>query len=413
MMYSTYDWYEGWADATRAMVGSVAAGSEAVNRMLPPLARDSLPMRMLRANAHLAVNTKLTHSRPDFGIDSVEVSRSGRLTDIDVKEQVVDANPFCSLLRFTKPDAGYQPRVLLVAPMSGHFGTLLRETVRTMVREHDLYFLDWHNARDIPLSAGRFGLDDYVLQVRQAIVRLGGPLHVMAVCQPAVPVLAAVSLLAQEGHDAQPKSMTLMAGPIDTRVNRTEVNEFAEAWPMEMFERALVTTVPRRHMGAGRRVYPGFLQVSAFMGMNLNRHVRAHARLWGSVLDGDATAVGQTRRFYDEYFAVSDLDADYYLETVQRVFQDHELARDLFEVLGVPVEPSAIERTALLTVEGENDDICSVGQTESAHRLCSSLPDSMRAHHVQPGVGHYGVFSGSRWDQQIHPRIRDFVATHD
>jgi polyhydroxyalkanoate depolymerase len=405
MMYAVYERYEDWASASRMFAATMAAGTD----LLPAPVRRSLPVRMLRANAHLAIHTRVTHTRPDFGIDSVEVGGK----QVDVEPVVLDSNPFCALLRFAKDVPVAQPRVLLVPAMSGHFPTLLRETIRTMSRDHDVYVIDWHNARDIPVSAGRFSLDDYIAHTRAAIEFLGDPVHVMAVCQPSVPTLAAVALLAQDDHEAQPRSMTLMAGPIDTRVNPTEVNDLATSQPIEWFERNLITTVPRRHLGAGRRVYPGFVQLSAFMSMNLERHVKAHFDLWGNVVDGDGDEIARKREFYDEYFAVADLDADYYLETVQRVFQEHHLARGMFEVDGRLVEPAAIRRTALLTVEGERDDICSVGQTVAAQDLCSSIPPSRRAHHLQPGVGHYGVFSGSRWDTQVYPRVKNFILAND
>lgn len=405
MMYQAYEYYEDWASASRMFSATLAASTD----FLPGPARRSLPVRMLRANAHLAIHTRVTHTRPDYGIESVEVAGK----EVAVEPQVIDPNPFGSLLRFAKDVSVPQPRVLLVPAMSGHFPTLLRDTIRTMSRDHDVYVIDWHNARDIPLTAGRFGLDDYIARTRAALEFLGEGVHVMAVCQPSVPTLAAVSLLAQDGHEAQPRSMTLMAGPIDTRINPTEVNDLAGSKPIEWFERNLITTVPRRHLGAGRRVYPGFIQLSAFMSMNLDRHVKAHFDLWGNVVDGESDEIARKREFYDEYFAVSDLDADYYLETVKRVFQDYDLARGVFEVDGRLVEPAAIRKTALLTVEGERDDICAVGQTVAAQDLCSSVPPSRRAHHLQAGVGHYGVFSGSRWNAEIYPRVKNFILAND
>ncbi len=405
MNYALYEHGEDWAAASRLFAASMAVGVE----MLPPLARRSLPARIIQANAHLTMNTRLTHVRPDFEIETVRVA--GR--EVAVKPMVVDATPFCSLLHFAKDTDVAQPKVLLVAAMSGHFSTLLRETVRTMLRDHDVYLTDWHNARDIPLAAGRFGLDEYTTHIAGHLEHLGDPVHVVAVCQPCVPTLAAVSLLAQDRSAAQPRTMTLMAGPIDCRVNPTGVNELAESQPIEWFENNVITTVPRRYLGAGRRVYPGYVQVSAFMSMNLQRHLKAHVDLWGNVVADDAEAVARTRDFYDEYFAVSDLDADFYLETVARVFQTYDLARGELTVDGRLVEPAAIGRTALLTVEGERDDICSVGQTLAAHDLCSGIPPARRGHHLQPGVGHYGVFSGSRWDAEIYPQVKNFILANE
>jgi polyhydroxyalkanoate depolymerase len=294
--------------------------------------------------------------------------------------------------------------------MSGHFTTLIRPTIRTLLSDHDVYVLDWHNARDIPVADGVFGLDEYIGHVIDALRRLGAGTHVVSVCQPAVPVLAAVSLLAADGDVAQPASMTLIAGPIDTRVNPNAVNEMAARRPLSYFERRVITRVPARYRGAGRRVYPGFVQLAAFMSMNRRRHVSAHVDLYRNLVAGQTEKAAVTRDFYDEYGAVMDVPAEFYLETVDRIFQRHLFARGELTVAGVPVDPGAITRTALLTVEGGNDDICSPGQTEAAHRLCPAIPEDRRGHHLQPGVGHYGVFSGSRWEAEIYPVVRDFIA---
>ncbi len=405
VMYALYQQYEDFVNTTSLFAASVTAGID----LLPEPARSSLPVRALRANAELVRHTRLTHARPDFEIDSVEVAGEA----VPVTTTVVDATPFCSLVRFAKETTLPQPKVLLVAPMSGHFATLLRETVRTLSRDNDVYITDWHNARDIPLGAGPFGLDHYVEHLMRFIERLGDPVHVVAVCQPCVPALAAASLLAQSKSPAQPRTLTLMAGPIDTRINPCKVNEFATSQPISWFERNLIATVPRRHLGSGRRVYPGFVQISAFMSMNLDRHMKAHLELWGNMVREEDEAAHAKRHFYDEYYAVSDLPAEYYLETVRRVFQEYELARGQFRVHGQPVTPSAMRRTALLTVEGERDDICSVGQTMAAHDLCTRVQPARRAHHLQAGVGHYGVFSGSRWDGEIYPTVKNFILAND
>ena len=324
----------------------------------------------------MVARTGLTHECPPYGIDRVRVD--GR--DVAVSEEVVDRTPFGTLLRFRKDVAGDQPRVLLVAPMSGHFPTLLRGTVRTMLPDHDVYLTDWHNARDVPLAAGRFGFDDYVAHVIRFLEAMGPEAHVVAVCQPCVAVLAAVSVMAQGRHRAQPRSMTLMAGPIDARVNPTKVNELATSHSIGWFERHLIATVPLRYRGAMRRVYPGFLQLAAFMSMNLDRHVKAHVDLHGYLASGDHDKARATRTFYDEYCAVTDLPAEFYLETVERVFQQHLLPLGRLEWRGGRVEPRAIRRTALFTVEGEKDDICAVGQTVAAQDLCSECP----ADHAAP-----------------------------
>ena len=405
MMYALYQQYEDLVNSSSAFAASVSASID----LMPAMARDSLPVRALRANAELVRHTRLTHARPDYAIESVLVNDEL----VDVTPVVVDSTPFCSLIRFAKETALPQPRVLVVAPQSGHFATLLRETVRTLSRDNDVYITDWHNARDIPLSAGVFGLDQYTEHLIRFVEHLGDPVHMVAVCQPCVPALAATALLAQAGSQAQPRTLTLMAGPVDTRINPSKVNEFALSQPIEWFERNLVDTVPRRFLGAGRRVYPGFVQISAFMSMNLDRHMRAHLELWGNIMRNETESAAAKRNFYDEYFAVCDLPADYYLETVRRVFQEWELARGVFTVAGQRVEPAAIRRTALLTIEGERDDICSVGQTMAAQDLCTRIRPARRAHHLQAGVGHYGVFSGSRWDTEIYPRVKNFILAND
>jgi poly(3-hydroxybutyrate) depolymerase len=336
--------------------------------------------------------------------------------DVPVREISVHRAPFCTLQRFVRDDLGdardpQRPTVLIVAPLSGHFATLLNDTARTMLVDHDVYITDWHNARDVPLAAGRFGLDEYVEQVIDCIEHLGPGTHLLAVCQPCVPTLAAVALMAQHEHPAQPRSMTLMAGPIDCRINPTKVNELATGKPLEWFEKNLISTVPWRYPGAMRRVYPGFLQLTAFMSMNLERHTQAFRDLYVQLHRGEHETAAATIRFYDEYFAVNDLPAEFYLETVGRVFQEFLLAKGRLQVRGERVDPSAIRRTALFTVEGERDDICSIGQTVAAHDLCSGIRPYMKSHHVQVGVGHYGVFSGRRWQTQIYPRVREMI--HD
>ena len=347
----------------------------------------------------------LTHHRPSYGIDTVQLGN--RTTT--VIEEAVDKTPFCTLLHFRKVDAPPQSRVLLVAPLSGHFATLLRDTVRTMLPEHDVYLTDWHNVRDVAMSNGRFGLDEYIEHLIRFLEKLGRGAHIVAICQPAVPALAAVALMAQDGNPAQPCSMTLMAGPIDTRVSPTKVNAFAMERPIEWFEQHLIGFVPFRFAGAFRRVYPGFLQLAGFMSMNLDRHLKSFQDLYQHRAKGESEKAAAIATFYDEYFAVMDLPAEFYLETIKKVFQQHELPIGKLAFRGRPVEPKAIRRTALFTVEGERDDICAVGQTLAAHDLCTGIRPYMKRHHVQTGVGHYGVFAGRRWQAQIYPQLRDFI----
>ena len=401
MIYQTYQAYTDVMAPVRTMAGLTASMMRQSFWWAGPLPW----LDSAAAGFEMVARTGLTHECPPYGIDRVRVD--GR--DVAVSEDVVDRTPFGTLLRFRKDVAGDQPRVLLVAPMSGHFPTLLRGTVRTMLPDHDVYLTDWHNARDVPLAAGRFGFDDYVAHVIRFLEAMGPEAHVVAVCQPCVAVLAAVSVMAQGRHRAQPRSMTLMAGPIDARVNPTKVNELATGHSIGWFERHLIATVPLRYRGAMRRVYPGFLQLAAFMAMNLDRHVKAHVDLHGYLASGDHDKARATRTFYDEYCAVTDLPAEFYLETVERVFQQHLLPLGRLEWRGDRVEPRAIRRTALFTVEGEKDDICAVGQTVAAQDLCSSVRPTMRRHHVQTGAGHYGVFNGARWRAEIYPKLRSLI----
>jgi polyhydroxyalkanoate depolymerase len=361
--------------------------------------------RGIAAACELFAEGRLQHHRPEFGIDDILI---GNRT-VPVHEEATPISPFATLLHFAKEMPGPQPKVLVVAPMSGHFATLLRHTVRTMLPEHDVYVTDWRNARDVPLSSGDFDFDDFIDHVILFLEVLGPGAHIVAVCQPAVAVLAAVALMAASDHSCQPRTMTLMAGPIDTRISPTKVDELAMERSIDWFEATLIYRVPACHAGAYRRVYPGFLQIAAFMAMNLERHLRAFARHFEQIADDDPTGIAAHRAFYDEYFAVMDLPAPFYLQTVERIFQKHELARGVLVSRGRPVNPAAIRRTALLTVEGENDDICAVGQTLAAQELCTGLPPVRRFHHLQNGVGHYGVFSGRRWATEIYPRLRDLI----
>jgi len=363
------------------------------------------PLRQAAAILEVYGHSGLSHRRPPFAIDSVEVGNRV----VKVREETVFATPFGTLLRFAKEVATPQPRVLVAAPMSGHFATLLRGTVETMLPDHEVYVTDWINARDVPVSAGDFGFDDYVAHIIRFLEEIGPGAHVIAVCQPAVAVLAAAAVMAQGNNRAQPRSMTLMAGPIDTRINPTKVNELAQSKPIEWFKKHLIATVPWRHAGAGRRVYPGATQLSAFVSMNFDRHVQAHVDQFRHLVDGNQPAAIAHRRFYDEYLAVMDLPAEFYLETVRLVFQEHALPLGILTFRGETVRPDAIRRTGLMTVEGEKDDICALGQTMAALDLCSGIRPAMRRHHLQTGAGHYGVFNGKRWQNEIYPRVRAFI----
>ena len=387
-----------WAGLTSAAFRNTCAGPGA-----------NAFMKSVSAAAEILNRAHLIHERPSYEIETAPVD--GR--EVPVAEVAALTTPFGTLLRFQKETNVEQPRVLIVAPMAGHFPTLLRHTVKTMLADHDVYITDWKNARDIPLSAGRFGIEDYVTHLIRFFEHIGPGAHVVAVCQPCAALLATVAVMAEAGHPCQPSSMTLMAGPVDTRINPTSVNLLATEHPIEWFEKNLITTVPRRYPGGHRRVYPSFLQVAAFMSMNLPRHIRAHIDLFDHIRKGEDDKADANRKFYDEYFSVADLPAEFYLETVQRVFQEYHLARGLFAYQGRRVDPAAIRRTALLTVEGERDDICSVGQTLAAHDLTPSIKPFRKKHYVQPGVGHYGVFSGKRWEAQIYPIVRNVILSNN
>jgi len=365
-------------------------------------------LRKFSASMEVFSRLRLTHSRPAYGITSIKVGER----DFAVTEEAVLTMPFGTLLRFKKEnvnDLPYQPPVLLVAPLSGHFATLLRETVRTLLQDHDVYITDWHNARDVSLRHGPFALDDYIDHMIRFTQTIGPGTHVVAVCQPCVAALAAAAIMAEDDDPAQPRSLTLMAGPVDCRVNPTGVNTLATSKPIEWFEKNLISHVPLPHAGYMRRVYPGFVQLSAFLSMNLDRHKKSFQDMYQHLLDGDVEKANIIRVFYDEYLAVNDLPAEFYLETVEKVFQTYDLPLGKLSYRGRLVKPAAIRRTALMTVEGERDDICAVGQTVAAQDLCTGIRPYMKTHHVQTGVGHYGVFSGRKWNQQIYPRVREMI----
>ena len=373
-----------------------------------PEMEGSGPKSYIAAAMEMVSEFGTTHKRPPFNIESVMVGNDLA----NIREEAMFSTPFGTLLHFVKDIPHKQPKVLVVAPMSGHFATLLRGTVKVLLQDHDVYISDWHNARDIPVSDGVFGFDEYTDHIIRFLEILGPGTHIMAVCQPTVAVLAAVSLMAQMNSKSQPRSMVLMAGPIDTRVNPTKVNEMANSKPMAWFEKNLISTVPAGLPGAGRRVHPGFVQLTAFMSMNLDRHRTAFRNQFENLAKGDTEQAAAHRAFYEEYFAVMDLPADFYLQTVKRVFQDYELPLGKMTWHMRPVDPGAIRRTALFTVEGELDDICAIGQTMAALDICRNLSPAKKRHHLQTGVGHYGVFNGKRWANEIYPQVREFIQSN-
>ncbi len=368
--------------------------------------------RTMAASAELFERTTRRYGKPAFDLPQTTING----VKVAVDERVVWERPFCKLVYFDRKTQGRrkpQPKVLLVAPMSGHYATLLRGTVEAFLPGHEVYITDWVDARLVPMSAGRFDLDDYIDYVIGMLQMLGPDTHVMAVCQPSVPVLAAIARMEAEGDPCAPRSMTLMGGPIDTRRSPTEVNKLAEDRGIDWFKRHCITRVPFPHQGYFREVYPGFLQLSGFMAMNLDRHFTAHYDMFKHLVRGDGDSAEKHRDFYDEYLAVMDLTAEFYLQTVETVFVEHALPKGTMMHRDKRVDCGAIRRVALMTVEGENDDISGGGQTQAAHDLCINIPDHMRVHYMQKAVGHYGVFNGSRFRAEIAPRISDFMVSLD
>ena len=379
---------------------------------LNPLANTSVG-RGTAAAAELVERTTRRYKKPDFGIFSTEVNgRSAGVQEVSVWQK-----PFCRLIHFRRDlppkEIARSPRVLVVAPVSGHFATLLRGTVEGLLPFHEVYITDWADARTVPAAQGTFGLDDYVDYVIEMIRLFKGDVHVMAVCQPSVPVLVAVSHMEAARDPQSPRSITLMGGPVDTRLNPTAVNKLAKSKGTDWFRRNVITTVPWPYQGHGRHVYPGFLQLTGFMSMNLDRHLNAHKELFFNLVQGDGDSAEKHREFYDEYLAVMDMSADYYLQTIDTVFVRHALPEGTMTYRGQRVDPGAVRRVALMTVEGEKDDITGIGQCAAAHTLCCNLARGMRKHHLQPKVGHYGIFNGSRYKADIVPEITKFVHRHD
>lgn len=389
-------------------------GNEVLKNPLNPVA-GTYGSRTISAALEMFINATRRYGKPDFEIDSILVDG----IETPIEEQIVWSKPFCDLLHFKRDSVAARerddPKVLMVAPMSGHYATLLRGTVKSMLPEHDVYITDWRDARDVPVAEGSFDLDDYtdyVIEMIEHLSRNGERVHVMAVCQPGIPVMVAASLMAMAKNPARPASITLMGSPIDTAQNPKQPNELAKNKPLSWFENNVVTHVPWPNKGFLRRVYPGFLQLSSFFAMNLDRHMGAHVDHFRNLVKGDGDSAEAHQRFYDEYMAVMDLDAEFYLQTIERVFQKRLLAVGEYYYRDILVDVSAIRDIALMTVEGEKDDITGLGQTEAAHRLASNLPENMREHYVAEGVGHYGVFNGSRWRNLIQPRIREFIRNH-
>jgi len=371
--------------------------------------------RFISATAEMMERNSRRFGKPEFGLHYTNINGK----KVEVEEEVILEKPFCRLLNFKRDTKRNDPKVLIAAPMSGHYATLLRGTVKALLPHHNVFITDWEDTRQVPKKAGPFDLDSYITYLREFMSLLGPDVHIIAVCQPAVPVLAAVSLMATENDPNQPLSMTLMGGPIDTRVSKTEVTELAETRPLSWFEQMVVMDVPFYYPGAHRKVYPGFMQLSGFMSMNLDRHVGSYMGFYHHLISGDGDSAAAHRKFYNEYLSVMDIPAEFYLQTVKTVFQTHDLPKfqmqwkDPLSGKSVPVRPQDIRHTALLTIEGEKDDISARGQTTAAHELCYGLSQHKQFHHFQMDCGHYGIFNGRRWREQIMPRIRHVIRSVD
>lgn len=375
---------------------------------LSPLSYTGFGKHMAAA-AELMERITDRYGKPEFDIDHTVIDGK----HVTIYEEVVLEKPFCRVLHFKKYGNVKQPRLLLVAPMSGHHATLLRGTVEALLPHVDVYITDWLDARNVPMYHGSFNLEEYIDYTVEFIRLLGPDVHLMAVCQPSVPVMIAVSHMSEKNDPCTPRSMTLIGGPIDTRIKPTKVNEAAATKPYSWFEQHVITRVPFNYPGFMRRVYPGFLQLTSFMSLDIDRHVNAHKDLFKHLVEGDGESAAAHKKFYNEYLSVTDLPAEFYLDCIRKVFQEHQLPKGEFEYKGKKVKPETITKTALLTLEGELDDISGVGQTEAAQKLCSALPAKMKKHHVQKGVGHYGIFNGRKFREHVLPIIVDFVNQHD
>jgi poly(3-hydroxybutyrate) depolymerase len=404
MLYQAYEFQRQLANPVRLWANAL---EQAYSSPYNPLAETWFGKSMA-AGAEIVARLTQNYGKPHFGLATTEIGNE----NVDVNEELLLRKPFCDLVHFHRDTSRRDPKVLVVAPMSGHYATLLRGTVEALLPEHDVHITDWKDAREVPLTAGNFSLDDYIDYVIAFCRYLGPDVHVIAVCQPSVPVLAAAALMADAKDPRQPKSLTLMGGPIDTRQSPTIPNDLAMRNSMMWFRQNVISTVPLGYPGAMRRVYPGFLQLTSFISMNLDRHVNAHMRQFEHLVKGDDDSADGHRAFYDEYLAVMDLSAEFYLQTIEVVFKEHLLPRGEWMSRDRKINPAAIE-TALMTVEGELDDISGIGQTKAAHALTPNIPGARHVHWEQPRVGHYGIFNGRKWREQIMPRVRTFIREND
>ena len=404
MLYHAYEFQRQLANPVRLWANAL---EQAYSSPYNPLSETWIG-KSVAASAEIVARLTQNYGKPHFGLATTQIGEEV----VDVNEELLLRKPFCDLVHFHRDTARRDPKVLVVAPMSGHYATLLRGTVEALLPDHDVHITDWKDAREVPLTDGNFSLDDYIDYVIAFCRYLGPDVHVIAVCQPSVPVMAAAALMAEAKDPRQPKSLTLMGGPIDTRQSPTVPNDLAMRNSMMWFRQNVISTVPYGYPGAMRRVYPGFLQLTSFISMNLDRHVNAHMRQFEHLVKGDDDSAESHRTFYDEYLAVMDLSAEFYLQTIEVVFKEHLLPRGEWVSRGRKIDPAAIE-TALMTVEGELDDISGIGQTKAAHTLTPNIPGARHVHWEQPRVGHYGIFNGRKWREQIMPRVRTFIREND
>ena len=408
MLYHAYEWTHAAVTPWRQFAQMSA---QALRDPRNPWAESQM-VRTAAAGFEMFDKATSRYGRPEFGIDMVEIDGE----ECAIREEIVLEKPFCRIKRFRRFGStvkeGADPKVLLIAPLSGHFATLLRGTVRAMLPGHDVYVTDWRDARNVPITEGAFDLEDYVHYIIDFLHHLGPGTHVMGVCQPGVPALAATALMAEDKDDCRPASLTLMGSPIDTRISPTEPTKLADQRSLAWFENNMIALVPPPHPGAMRRVYPGFLQLTGFMSMNMDRHVTAAVNQFENLVKGDGDSSTAHRKFYDEYLAVMDLPAGFYLSTIDQVFQRHVLPKGEMTVKGRKVDPAAIKDVPLMTIEGGKDDITGAGQTHAALALCPGLPKGMKLEYTNPDVGHYGQFNGKRWRSTIQPKVAKFIAKH-
>ncbi|GMN13391.1 polyhydroxyalkanoate depolymerase [Altererythrobacter sp. MTPC7] len=405
MLYHAYELQRAWLNSASSIA---SISSEWLTNPANPMAYNGLGP-MAASALEVFAHATLEYGKPEFDIETVEVGG----TSHPVSETLVLHRAFGDLKRFRREDLPEDaPRLLIVAPMSGHYATLLRGTVERMVESCDVYITDWHDARRVPVSEGHFDLDDYIDYLIEFLDHIGPGAHMMAVCQPSVPALAATAIMNADDHEAAPATLTMMGGPIDTRESPTTVNDLAMKRPISWFRSNVIATVPMQYEGAGRRVYPGFLQLASFMSMNLGAHIQSHWEMFKHLTAGDDDSAQQSKDFYEEYRSVCDMTAEFYLQTVEEVFQEHSIPNGTFTHRGKLVDLGKIDETAILAVEGERDDISGIGQTRAALKLATGLPEQKKAYYLAAGAGHYGIFNGSKWREKVAPTVEKFIARH-